>query len=361
MSEKYSVEIARGREALNALRPAWLELLERRRGYAFYHHPQWFGALNDHLLGDELVVAQLWCDGKLQVLAPLISHGAMLSNPRHEHIVLSDWVIADALPVTTLLRYLPDMLEAAGGGRWTRLALHDFVSAELVHGGLSAPADAPAPLLSTLRTTRTSAWFDCRQDATPVPGKMRRNLRRLRKKCGEVSVTVADTPETLAGAYQEFLRIEASGWKGDKKTAIARDEDLRRFYEALQVRTAGLGAEIHILHLDGQAVAAQLTLRSGGLLSLLKIGFDEAYAQVSPGSILLEETLTRAQADPATESVSLVTNPPWAERWHPAVIDVGTCRIYNNTTSGHAKRRVDHLRATAVNLCRELIKHKAKH
>ena len=362
MSEKITVELAHGRAGIQALRPAWMSLLASRPGYAYYHHPLWYEAMNDFLLDEELKLLQLWRGDKLELIAPLLGGKGRVCNPRHDHIVLSDWIIDPTLATADLLAELPALLTFAGEGRWSRLWLHDFVSAAVLHDGLQSAATAGAPLMSTIRQTRRSAWFDTSGAQTPIPGKLRRNLKRLRKKGGEVRVQTVDSADALAFAFRQFLRIEASGWKGRQNTSIDADVRLRGFYHALiSADQPGVRAEIRLLELDGQAVAAQLGLRTPGLLSLLKIGFDEQHAALSPGSLLLEQTLEIAVSDSDTQRVSLVTDPAWADRWHPQRTQVSSIRIYNNTTAGQAYLGVDRFRATAVSLCRSLRKRSQKH
>ena len=357
MSEEFKVKISLSSKGLSAVRPAWLALLAVQRDYAFYQHPLWFESLNSHLLQNPLLIAQLWRGDRLVLIAPLMMGKGGLSNPRHDHIALSDWLIDPTLGVDELMAHLPRLLGYVGDGRWSRLELHDFARARELHESLHQATDTVPALMSTWRAGRNSAWFDCRGPDSPVPGKLKRNLRRLRKKSAHVRVTRATSPEALSAAFETFLRIEASGWKGEEDTAIQGDAHLRGFYHQLiSDPQPGIAAEINLLELDGQVVAGQLGLRTPGLLSLLKIGFDEAFAAASPGSLLLDEVLQQAVDDPATERVSLVTDPLWAERWHPERTAMGSVSLYNNTTSGHAFLGVDRFRATAAGFCRGLIK-----
>src|SRR5690625_7420050 len=49
-------------------------------------------------------------------------------------------------------------------------------------------------------------------------------------------------------------------------------------------------------------------------LALLKIGYDEALKDIGPGGIALLSCLEH-ESD-STRELSLVTDPPWAQRWH---------------------------------------------
>src|SRR5690625_5300718 len=49
-------------------------------------------------------------------------------------------------------------------------------------------------------------------------------------------------------------------------------------------------------------------------LALLKIGYDEALKDIGPGGIALLSCLEH-ESD-TTRELSLVTDPPWAQRWH---------------------------------------------
>ncbi len=90
--------------------------------------------------------------------------------------------------------------------------------------------------------------------------------------------------EALPGnALEEFLELEASGWKGRRGTALASHAKTRAFALAAFANTSWL---IERLSLDERALAMNLNLISGGAAFTIKTAYDEAFSAYSPGTLL---------------------------------------------------------------------------
>jgi len=151
--------------------------------------------------------------------------------------------------------------------------------------------------------------------------ELRRIGRRLAES-GALLFTAATEPSAVAVAAEDFLGLEASGWKGRAGTAAADHDKLGGF-----MRTAlnGLAAEgkvsINRLLLDGQAIAAAIMLRSGRGAWFWKIAYDETFARFSPGVMLtvalteeLLDDFTIAQADSCATERHPMIDRVWRER-----------------------------------------------
>src|SRR5438128_9242444 len=91
-----------------------------------------------------------------------------------------------------------------------------------------------------------------------------------------------------ARALDDFLVLEASGWKGRAGTAARSDSEVRKFIEAAVVGLAGEGkARIDRLFVDARAIAAIVALRSGTTVWCWKVAYDESFARFSPGVQIL--------------------------------------------------------------------------
>jgi hypothetical protein len=109
--------------------------------------------------------------------------------------------------------------------------------------------------------------------------------------------TAATDASAIAAAIEDFFALEASGWKGRAGTAAASRENLRGFVTTALCGLAAEGkAAINRLLLDGRAIAAAITLRSGDTAWYWKIAYDEMFARYAPG-ILLTAALTEELAD----------------------------------------------------------------
>jgi CelD/BcsL family acetyltransferase involved in cellulose biosynthesis len=169
-----------------------------------------------------------------------------------------------------------------------------------------------------------------------------RQMRRLKER-GRVDYRVASD----AAAIENFLALEARGWKGAQHTALGGDAGLAAFTRAMLADLAGEGRlAIPILELDGAALAIGVMLRSGDRGFYWKTAYDEAYAEYSPGVQLTLE-LSRAQQRDAT----IVATDSCAIEGHPMIERLWPGRL---TLADHAlATRRENARALALWLALE--------
>jgi CelD/BcsL family acetyltransferase involved in cellulose biosynthesis len=150
--------------------------------------------------------------------------------------------------------------------------------------------------------------------------ELRRTGRRL-TDLGAPLFTAATEATAIAAALEDFIALEASGWKGKAGTAAATRENLRGF---VMTALSGLAVEgkaaINRLLLDGRAIAAAITLRSGDTAWYWKIAYDEMFARYAPGILLtaalteeLAENTAIARTDSCAEPNSIL-DYIWGER-----------------------------------------------
>ncbi len=153
--------------------------------------------------------------------------------------------------------------------------------------------------------------------------ELRRSIRRLADH-GALLFTASSMPEAIDREIDDFFALEAAGWKGEAGTAAARHDELRSFMKAA---THALGAEgkvaINRVLLDGRAIAATITLKSGDGAWYWKTAYDETLARFAPGVLLsaaLTEDLAENTAVAHTDSCAGPGNPIldhlWRERLH---------------------------------------------
>jgi hypothetical protein len=151
-------------------------------------------------------------------------------------------------------------------------------------------------------------------------GNMRSNLKRYRKKLerrGRVSIDIRTGSAASADFLDEFLTLEASGWKGRSGTALLNQPDSVPFHMALIRNFAAQERlEWHTIRVNECLVAARMALRCGNALLFPKIAFDEAFAECRPGSILTEETLRNAFSRPDITELDFVTASEAHQFWH---------------------------------------------
>ncbi|WID97837.1 GNAT family N-acetyltransferase [Bosea vestrisii] len=93
-------------------------------------------------------------------------------------------------------------------------------------------------------------------------------------------------------ALEDFLALEAAGWKGRGGTALARlPQHVAYIREIVRNFAASDGIRIDLLQLDGAPIAGGLLLDLAGQSHFLKIAYDETKARLSPGRALAIEML----------------------------------------------------------------------
>jgi hypothetical protein len=196
------------------------------------------------------------------------------------------------------------------------------------------PADGPlADVLRRALARRAGGmvWFGNHARACLAPpgehasylrhamhGKKRKELRRQRKRLAEMGHLVCapdTTPSNISVAIDDFLALEAAGWKGRAGTAARSREEIANFVaRAVSALARERKAQIVRLCIDANAVAALVLLRSGDMAWCWKIAHDEAYARFSPGVQVLLEATEQLLAD---ERISRVDSCATAD--HPMI------------------------------------------
>ncbi len=168
---------------------------------------------------------------------------------------------------------------------WDESPFYRLLRAELQHRG--------SPLLTREATLRPvlqrRASFDAYLGELAAARRKgyRRKLRDLEKR-GRVSVHVHRDLARDPALATRFMEIERRGWKGAAGTALAAAPRDRAFFTECVARSAARGELYAVeLQLDGVAIAMSVNFLVGETLFAFKIGFDEAFADYSPG-ILVE-------------------------------------------------------------------------
>jgi CelD/BcsL family acetyltransferase involved in cellulose biosynthesis len=191
----------------------------------------------------------------------------------------------------------------------------------VLHQGGMRPLVLQSHLRAALDATRDAD--DLLRDA--VGAKKLKELRRQRNRLAEhgaVHFDVARTPERVAAALENFLTLEASGWKARRGTALIQDAGDAGFVRRATLALAETGqCEIMTLRAGATPVASAIVLRHQDRAFYFKLGVDERFAKFSPG-VQLTLDLTRhlcadpaiALADSTADAEHPMINPIWRGR-----------------------------------------------
>jgi len=122
-----------------------------------------------------------------------------------------------------------------------------------------------------------------------LSARRRKELRRLERRLAEqlgAPLRVVDRCDHAA-VRDDFVRLEASGWKGRAGTAIASSDAHRRCFDETSAAFAEAG-RLQLLALEGggRTVAMQWNLLAADAIFCLKVAYDEELASCSPGTQL---------------------------------------------------------------------------
>lgn len=156
-------------------------------------------------------------------------------------------------------------------------------------------------------------------------------LRRRLSERGELAHGVARSPQDIRSAMEDFLALEAAGWKGRQRTAMTVDR-----FQAAFAREAvnGLAEQdlcrVHTLTLGGKPIASLIVFVEAGIAYTWKTAYDEDYAAFSPGVLLMLEVTRQHLEDPNIERTDSCAAPDhpvvsrlWSERKRVGTLVVG--------------------------------------
>lgn len=172
-----------------------------------------------------------------------------------------------------------------------------------------------------------------------------RELRRLKRRLserGRLDYTVARQPEEVRLAVETFLALEASGWKGRARTAMAIDRYRAAFVREAAQRLAGRDlCRVHQLSLDGRAIASLVVFVESGVAYTWKTAYDEAFARFSPGTLLMVEATRTLLDDPnvdIADSCAVPDHPVMSRLWRERR-SLGTLVVGLTPDSGRQTRQ----------------------
>jgi CelD/BcsL family acetyltransferase involved in cellulose biosynthesis len=238
-------------------------------------------------------VLSIW-DHDLTLLGTPLVHGA---HARDCVAAFLDWAFAEADAALLSFERMP------GGGPFARVLLdalnerrEPFHSESRHFRGLFVPrADDGAYLASILDSEGRR--------------KLKTKERRL-SEGGAVTYDALEPSGDLDRWLAEFLALEASGWKGEARSAMGSTSHGRRYFEdVLRAAFARGRLEMLALRVGDRPVAMRSSLVSGDAAFVFKIAYDEALARHSPGMLLEIETIRRLHAKRALRWIDSCSSP----------------------------------------------------
>ncbi len=286
--------VARAPAELERIVPAW-EALARAalEPNPFYEPWMLLPALRAFGGGQDLRVAQVWIGEELAGLFPFERVPGYKGLPLP---TLRSWRHAHCLLCTPLVRR-----DVAG---ICLEALFSGVNASFIEFAYLPVEEPFHRALARFKpvATREYARPLLRKHGWTMSGNLRRRLARHERSLGKLGAlerVALRAGDDGARWIDDFLALEASGWKGRNGSALAC-KDANRGYAAeifgaalRRGRLIGCG-----LDLDGRPIARRLSFTAGEGAYAFKTAYDERYADFSPGVLLEADNLRQVDADP---------------------------------------------------------------
>ena len=288
----FRVDWIEDERGLVELAPAW-EALAEQAGLPFARHGWFLAWWQAFGRGSRLSTCALWDGDELVGVLPLRRVRRRLETLTNEHTPVFVPLARDADALGQLAHRA---VEAVGGELLVSRLPAD-------HEGVRVFAEAAAG--------RGIVWIEPRASSPIVElggtveelrarigAKERRELERRRRRLAEdhdVRMRLLEASADIDGELDAGFRVEASGWKGKRGTAIVSDPAVELFYRlvARSFHAAGRFAPSALV-VDGDLAAFNFCLIDHRRAWSMKIGYDERYGRFAPGLMLRYAQLEHA-------------------------------------------------------------------
>jgi CelD/BcsL family acetyltransferase involved in cellulose biosynthesis len=199
---------------------------------------------------------------------------------------------------------------------------------------------------STFRSYRRERAMLCRLADSEtyleraLPGPSRKEFRRLERRLGEGAPLAYRALDHAAEAprwIDDFLALEAAGWKGRGGSALACHEGGAFFRRAaLEAARRGRLMMLALLR-GGQPIAMKCNFLAREGSFAFKIAYDESFARYSPGTLLELENIRAFHRAPALQWMDscaapehFMANRLWLDRRPLVDLIAATGRTHGN-------------------------------
>ena len=338
----------RGADGLQDLQQSWHDLVADQKAGGFYHLFEWYEAnLAAYQDEQDFLTIGVYSGDHLLALLPLRATKRRLFGLRirvlefpNTEVVLHDAILAPGSNPSEIVQAIRSELSLRSDVGWDFMRLNEMPGAAQF---AKRNPGSPIPL-SVIHHTGYSNVFELEQyrDLSNLLSKnFRAKLRKHKNKLRQYEDFSYDTVDTLPDlevAFDEFLELEASGWKsrvGQGRGAIKLSNKKTDFYRRVLNSFSQLdGCHIHFIRVDGRPIAGAFTIIVNDTCFLFKIAYDEEFAKLSPGNLLTEYIINYYLEDSNIRFINLISNSKWRDSWHPSKIEVVTCYVFNRTFLG---------------------------
>ena len=354
MNNKLTVKRFFGKAGYQSLRGDWQALADSISLQSFYQHPAWFQAYFDRPSGfsDEIEFRCVYKDERLLIVLPL-THRPRLRGliseatlPTSNGLYMPDIAVVDDVDKKLLWDIMQNPSKSDDARKLDLISAKGVLESSAIARLMHNTTDNRSVTMSGERC----AFVDIIEydDAYKALKKnFRGNLNKARNR-----LNAQDSSEFLLftkgddidSAYDEFVELEMSGWKGQKDNrkrndaapaAIALTESKFLFYKNVVREFAKFEAvEICLLKVEEKTIGAQILILLNETSYMLKTAFDEAAKYYSPGHMLTDFSYRRYSSAGRIKSLCFITDYDWHKYWNPRYVNYVNIEAYNTGLSG---------------------------
>jgi hypothetical protein len=239
-------------------------------------------------------ILRSWWHKSWMLCPPLVRAGAAHTSV----LALLDWLARDGCRASAVeFLYLP-----------TDGAFH-AVLAEVLYNSPAMVVETAAFARALLRRERCAEAYLESAMSNGGRKELRRRERRLQER-GAVTAVSMQPGEDAGRWIADFLRLEASGWKGRQGSALASTETNRGFAEQTLTEAARRGRlQMVGIDFEGKPIARCCNLLAGKASYGYRVAYDEAFAYYSPGLMAEVEAIRDFHRLREVEWMDSMTDP----------------------------------------------------
>ena len=158
---------------------------------------------------------------------------------------------------------------------------------------------------------------------------LRRARRRLQEQGAMKFLCLAPGPDEVDTLLESAFAIESSGWKGRAGSAILHRPELREFFSRYARRACDAGQlRLCFLMLDGRPLAVEIAVEASESFWVLKVGYEERWANCSPGLQLMAECIRLTMERGIRTHEFLGSAEAWIQPWASGTRSYHSFRYY---------------------------------
>ena len=291
----------------------WAALADRAVGDNVFFHPDFAIPAMRHLAPDAALGVVHDLEGKIAALAPF-THTRLGRVAPAVRLWAHDYgplglPLVDRAAIAPAVATLLDGLAPVLGGQ--SFIAPDMPTDSPVAKALAEAArlrERPVDILdSHVRATLDRADPAMADPAKGLAPRRRKEYARLMRRLaevGEVKLVASIASQEVIARFEQFLDLEASGWKGHRGSALASSAATRDFARAVVAARAAAGhARIDSIDLGGKPIAMLVSFAAGATAWTWKIAYDETWSRFSPGVQLMLAVPRQIFSDPTIRSI----------------------------------------------------------